>query len=219
MRSRATTARVVPVVVLALLVSGCTAREIPLVADLTVAERSQYADQQRDEDWAAVAHRFPTAERPVVERVEFMAPSWIGVTIAGCLANAGFPSATYSPDGGVSPGPAEPERAEELAVATYVCATRYPASPDQQSRLSRRETARLHGYFSGRLAPCLEAAGRAVGDIPPLAEFDGRLRFGPVWSPYGALGPLPPAERAQLEVRCPLYPEGFRDRHPGFFLY
>jgi len=199
--------------------SGCTTRAVLEAAALTETERDGYAAHQREEDWTAVLARFPSAERPEVEPVRFMEPLWIGVTIAGCLANAGFPSATYSPDGGVSPGPDEPARAEELAVATYVCAATYPASPDEQSRLGAAEIERLYAYFTERLIPCLAAAGRVVDDIPTSEEFDLRLRFGPIWSPYSALGALPAAERTQLAVRCPLYPEGFRERHPGFFLY
>ncbi|MCS5729576.1 hypothetical protein N1031_07365 [Herbiconiux moechotypicola] len=140
---------------------------------------------------------------PDVEVVRYIAEDEYGQVRAQCLTDAGFPT-TAGDDGGLG-GSFTRDRAQEHALANYVCAAKFPLDPKYQVPLTADQVSVLYDYFVDALIPCLVDHGHMIGEPPTREGFFRDFAEGRQWTPYLDLGR--DAALSELEKACPSVPD------------
>lgn len=161
-----------------------------------------------EELWGQVTARFPDASRPDAALVRFVSVTEMPQVQADCMHEQGFPDVRTTPDGGVTIANVPEGQQEALAVARYVCGVQYQVDPKYTDPFTTDEVNQLYDYFTTKLAPCLEAEGYAVPDIPSRGTFlDSYASTG--WNPYVSVETPSQDEWYRINLACPPWPEGF----------
>ncbi len=176
-----------------LALSGCAG-----ASPYAYADAQLYLEQHLDAAWRAQGVK---TDRPNGGTPLFVLPDGWPLVMAACMVDSGFPDFTYSRDDGFRNGASPRDESGEQGLAWYYCARFFPTSDVEFARLDPAELDRLYAYYSGWLAPCLEANG--VGDVyvPTRSNFDGS------WNPYLGLAEPPSTDLTDLLLeKCPAYP-------------
>jgi hypothetical protein len=157
-----------------------------------------------DEERNSVLARWPDAEIPVVtaERVVSTTAEWQSAVVS-CVQAAGFEASTLE-DGGVSYELPPEEQEQALAIAQYVCLSKYPLELNVEP-FTDSDLRRLHDYYVSTLIPCLEQAGFTVDPAPSLESFLNSYQSNP-WIPYTAVQGQSTEDWDAINKSCPQYP-------------
>lgn len=160
------------------------------------------ADTQRALD--TLLAQFPDTEVPVVERVRFVTlEEWAAVT-ATCLNEEGFEA--EASNNGLSSS-ASPEQEHEFAVATYVCALKYPTNPRTNIPLNEDQIRYLYDYYTLVLTPCVENEGFQVPPPPTQQSYISNYGQAGSWNPYEIVAEASSEEEWQrINELCPQVP-------------
>jgi hypothetical protein len=167
-----------------------------------------------DEAWRTAQRRAPgltDANRPSPAVIRRIAPNDYGVTMVGCLQDAGFPDVALTPDGeGVSVNAPTQADAEALALAQYVCAAEYPIDGRYLAPLDDTQLRTLYAYFSGPLRDCIRREGFQPSESPSFDDFREAQATGDGWDPLSeALVAAGDSDAVLALARaCPRLPDG-----------
>ncbi|GAB3606801.1 hypothetical protein GCM10027413_22100 [Conyzicola nivalis] len=184
--------------------SGCTARELP--AGPTEADVDRYYDAIADAHWNALGFD-PAVPRPDIEIGFTTAETW-AEQVARCLNEAGFDG--YSEQGGtllVTGDATNLEQSAEEKLANYRCQIAHQVRPVAGQILSAAQLEYVYDYYVRFLVPCLEARGEEITDMPDRESFLAESFVG-AWSPYWSSISADREEFARLRVECPPMPPG-----------
>ena len=205
---RAGTARVflgpVEILVGIALLAGCA--PVTRLAELSPAERAVIRVDLQAKHWKIVASQFPDAKRPrVVVAHTANDGNWQALMV-DCLRAEGF---TVFVDGRYFQfGQTAGRTAEDFAVVTYQCISRYPTAEDVMYFLDRDRLEALYRYYVGTVRPCLLVSGVHSEAPPTLLTF---LRSGYTrdsWNPYRLAwnSSMPMPRLAFIQHLCPPLP-------------
>ncbi|MCI4656270.1 hypothetical protein [Cryobacterium zhongshanensis] len=170
----------------------------------TNAELAALAAQDQARTLQDLVGEFPDAIVPAVERARFIEPEEIATVMAACYTDHGFPSVA-SADGGWSGGHLDSD-AEDFALVSYTCRTRFPTNPAYSVPLNDSQITYIYDYQTQVLTPCLEDAGYAVDTPPSREDFLARYRSdGGSWFPYEHVTGSDLA--ISITVQCPQMPD------------
>lgn len=145
----------------------------------------------------------PPTPLPVVRESTY--DDYLGA-VGRCMDEAGWPNL------------AEEEETTEFLVpegqwqafheAHYQCYAQYPLAPEFYQRHNLDQLKALWVYQTGEMLECLDARGFRPEDPPTLERFvsDYENDVVPRWFPYDN---VPDPDRIEVELECPLLPEGF----------
>lgn len=195
-------------VVVFLALTACSSEIRPPSFDTTSdakLEAQSRADSQRALD--TLLAQFPEADVPTVERVRFVELDEWAVVTASCLTDEGFYAEATS--NGLSSS-ADPGQEQELAVATYVCALKYPTNPRTNIPLNDDQKRFLYEYYTRVLTPCVEAEGFQVPPPPTQQSYIETYGNEGSWNPYALVAEATGGEEEWLRINalCPQVPPG-----------
>lgn len=163
------------------------------------------ADAQRALD--TLLAQFPDAEVPIVEKVRFVElDEWTAAT-ASCLNDEGFDAEAVD-NSLSSTAPAGQE--EPFAVATYVCALKYPINPRSNIPLNEDQIRYLYEYYTRVMTPCVEKEGFQVPEPPTQQSYIERYGQEGSWNPYELVAEAVSSEEDWQRINrlCPQVPTG-----------
>lgn len=186
------------------MLAGCS--PIETSSGLTFAERAAIRSEIQTAHWNIVTKRFPDARRPrVIVAHTVHDGNWQALMIA-CLRSEGF---TVFVDGryfqfGTTAG----RSAEDFAIVTYQCLSRYPTADEVMRVLDGDRLDALYRYYASTVRPCLLLAGVESADPPTRFSFVLSALTRDSWNPYRRAWDtsMPPARLAFLEQLCPPIP-------------
>lgn len=180
------------------LLTGCT--QGPRAGDAEIPPPTGAALSAEEKETVAAAdqqlliddfhERFPNVELPVATRVQFIFPEQYADVIAPCWRDFGIDAAPNA--GGGIDMQMTTDQEQAVALAQYICATRYPMDPALSVPLVASQIEYLYRYRTEVLKPCLEAAGYSVSNPPPMSDFVANFQDHAQWDPYSDVdgGPL-----------------------------
>jgi len=174
---------IVTAAVLAITLVGCAVEsgsdvEGPIDSDETTIAESL------DQEWQSLQARYPSAERPQVERVRYVSLEEWDDAIAECLQREGYSQVAVGPTGGVSYEGIADSQMQAFAIAQFSCSVQYPVDPKYFQPLTEEILTRLYDYSVGELTQCVEDLGYEVSAAPSLRTFVDSYSTDP-WSPFG----------------------------------
>jgi hypothetical protein len=176
---------------------------LPVVEKLSDAALAELAEQDQDATLDMLLRQFPDAAVPLVERQRFIAPEESVTVMPECLTEEGFVTVGSADGSWTTEG--RTEDAEKMAIATYICSSKFPIDPKYLVPLNDSQIAYIYRYQTEILTPCLEGAGYTVDAPPALEDFVASyFTDGGGWQPYEHVnaGDL----TVSLNVQCPQIP-------------
>jgi hypothetical protein len=194
-----------------LFLSGCsetpateaTSIPLPVVDRASDAVLADLAAQDQAVTLDMLLRQFPDAAVPVVERKRYIRPDESVQVMPDCLTEQGFLTVGSADGSWTTEGLSEDS--EKMAVATYVCSSRFPIDPRYLVPLNDSQVTYIYNYQTKIVAPCLERAGYRVDDPPALEDYIASYFSSTGWQPYEHVnaGDL----TVSLNVQCPQTPE------------
>lgn len=169
--------------VLAIALAGCSVESGSDVAGLIDSGEAAIAESL-DQEWQQLQARYPSAQRPQVDRVRYVSLEEWDDAIVDCLQREGYSQVTVGPTGGVSYEGIADSQMQAFQVAQFTCSMQYPVDPKYFQPLTEEILTRLYDYSVGELTQCVERLGYEVSAAPSLRTFIDSYSTDP-WSPFG----------------------------------
>ncbi len=163
----------------------------------------------RSDRLTRTAQEMGLAHPPTVELVRWVDPTDMAPTRVACLADQGF-AATADGGSGITYGEVPPSQEEAFKAAVYTCEAKYSLHPYYELPKSAAALSKAYQWYTEVSTPCLKAEGYDISE-PPSKEawLAVATNGGAYWSPWSEvpIRALSPAQRQELERRCPQGPE------------
>jgi len=157
---------------------------------------------QLDDAWERFHSAHPDVERPAVEVIRTVSLEDVDGLVEACVSDEGFPNGEFAAG-----------QEEALALAYYVCQTRYPLHTKYNRPWNDEKWGYLYDYFTNELVPCLEAQGYTPPVGPSRQVFIDTEQTGEGWwFPYEAVpDDVSGDDWTRLNEACPQVPLGVYD--------